>query len=217
MCWPRRCRSSTPARRSRSARRPRTASTTTSCASEPFSPEDLAKIEQRMAEIVDRDLPITREVWDRAKIKDHFEQHRRELQGRVGRRAARGRGDLGLQAGRLARPVPRPAPALDGQARQGLQADEGGGRLLARRCQQRPAPAHLRHGLLLRQGPRRPTCTASRKPRSATIASSAARWTCSISRKRRPAWSSGIPRAGRCGARSRTTCAASSRPAATSR
>ncbi len=42
---------------------------------EPFSSEDFAKIEQRMAEIVDRDLPITREVWDRAKIKDYFVQH----------------------------------------------------------------------------------------------------------------------------------------------
>ena len=28
-----------------------------------------------MAEIVDRDLPITREVWDRARIKDHFLKH----------------------------------------------------------------------------------------------------------------------------------------------
>ena len=42
---------------------------------EPFSPEDFAKIEQRMAEIVDRDLPITREVWDRARIKDYFVKH----------------------------------------------------------------------------------------------------------------------------------------------
>jgi len=32
---------------------------------EPFSPEDLEKIEQRMHEIVKRDLPIVREVWDR--------------------------------------------------------------------------------------------------------------------------------------------------------
>ncbi|MBM3643758.1 MAG: threonine--tRNA ligase [Alphaproteobacteria bacterium] len=39
---------------------------------EPFSPEDFAKIEARMAEIVDRDLPIVREVWDRARIKKHF-------------------------------------------------------------------------------------------------------------------------------------------------
>ena len=39
---------------------------------EPFTPEDFEKIEKRMAEIVDRDLPIVREVWDRARIKEHF-------------------------------------------------------------------------------------------------------------------------------------------------
>ncbi len=32
---------------------------------EPFSPDDLEKIEKRMQEIVGRDLPIEREVWDR--------------------------------------------------------------------------------------------------------------------------------------------------------
>ena len=32
---------------------------------EPFTPEDLEKIEQRMKEIVKRDLPIEREVWER--------------------------------------------------------------------------------------------------------------------------------------------------------
>jgi threonyl-tRNA synthetase len=32
---------------------------------EPFTPEDLARIEARMAELVDRDIPIVREVWDR--------------------------------------------------------------------------------------------------------------------------------------------------------
>ncbi len=31
----------------------------------PFAPEDLEKIEQRMREIVKRDLPLKREVWDR--------------------------------------------------------------------------------------------------------------------------------------------------------
>ncbi|MGA7979849.1 MAG: threonine--tRNA ligase [Chromatiaceae bacterium] len=33
---------------------------------EPFTPEDLERIEQRMREIVVRDLPVQREVWDRA-------------------------------------------------------------------------------------------------------------------------------------------------------
>ena len=32
---------------------------------EPFTPEDFAKIEERMAEIVDRNVPIRREVWSR--------------------------------------------------------------------------------------------------------------------------------------------------------
>jgi len=32
---------------------------------EPFTPEDLAKLESRMHEIVDRDEPVTREVWER--------------------------------------------------------------------------------------------------------------------------------------------------------
>ncbi len=39
---------------------------------EPFSLDDLAKIEQRMKEIVDRDEPITREVWGRDEAIAHF-------------------------------------------------------------------------------------------------------------------------------------------------
>ncbi|MES3029249.1 MAG: threonine--tRNA ligase [Pseudomonadota bacterium] len=38
----------------------------------PFSLDDLAKIEQRMKEIVDRDEKIVREVWDRAEAIAHF-------------------------------------------------------------------------------------------------------------------------------------------------
>jgi threonyl-tRNA synthetase len=39
----------------------------------PFSTEDFAKIEQRMKEIVEADLPIVREVWDRDEAAKHFE------------------------------------------------------------------------------------------------------------------------------------------------
>jgi len=39
---------------------------------EPFSLDDLARIEARMREIVDRDEPITREVWDRGEAIAHF-------------------------------------------------------------------------------------------------------------------------------------------------
>jgi len=39
----------------------------------PFTPEDLARIEERMREIVERDEPIEREVWDRDKAVAFFE------------------------------------------------------------------------------------------------------------------------------------------------
>ncbi|MBL3589684.1 MAG: threonine--tRNA ligase [gamma proteobacterium endosymbiont of Lamellibrachia anaximandri] len=39
---------------------------------EPFAPEDLEKIEQRMREIVKRDLPLEREVWDRDEAVKRF-------------------------------------------------------------------------------------------------------------------------------------------------
>ncbi len=41
----------------------------------PFTPDDFAKIEDKMREIVDRDEPILREVWDRAKLKQWFLDH----------------------------------------------------------------------------------------------------------------------------------------------
>ncbi len=39
---------------------------------EPFRVDDLAAIEEKMREIVARDEPITREVWDRGEAIDHF-------------------------------------------------------------------------------------------------------------------------------------------------
>ncbi|WP_031230352.1 threonine--tRNA ligase [Asticcacaulis sp. YBE204] len=41
---------------------------------EPFSLDDLPKIEKKMKEIVDRDEKIVREVWDRAEAIKHFEE-----------------------------------------------------------------------------------------------------------------------------------------------
>ena len=50
---------------------------------EPFVPEDLEKIEGRMHEIVKRDEPVTREVWDRAEaikfFKDKGEHYKAEI------------------------------------------------------------------------------------------------------------------------------------------
>ncbi|MDC1031879.1 threonine--tRNA ligase [Candidatus Pelagibacter sp.] len=41
---------------------------------EPFTEEDLNKIENKMKEIVDRDVPTTREVWSRNKAISHFKE-----------------------------------------------------------------------------------------------------------------------------------------------
>ena len=40
---------------------------------EPFTPEDLVRLEERMREIVERDEPIAREVWDRDEAARFFE------------------------------------------------------------------------------------------------------------------------------------------------
>jgi threonyl-tRNA synthetase len=40
----------------------------------PFTDDDLVKIEEKMREIIDRDEPTTREVWDREKAIEHFKK-----------------------------------------------------------------------------------------------------------------------------------------------
>ncbi len=42
---------------------------------QPFTPEDFAKIEARMREIVERDEPITREIWSRDEAARWFNEH----------------------------------------------------------------------------------------------------------------------------------------------
>ena len=68
--------------------------------------------------------------------------------------------------------VPSTAPARP------LQADEGGRRVLARQREGPDAAAHLRHGLGVEGRARPSTCTAWRRPRSATTASSPPSSTC---------------------------------------
>ncbi len=41
---------------------------------EPFTPQDLEKIEKKMKEIVEKDEPTRREVWERKKAKEHYKK-----------------------------------------------------------------------------------------------------------------------------------------------
>jgi threonyl-tRNA synthetase len=50
---------------------------------EPFRPEDLERIEERMREIVDRDEPVTREEWDRDEAIAFFRELGEEYKARI--------------------------------------------------------------------------------------------------------------------------------------
>ena len=106
-----------------------------------------------MRRIIAADKPLVREVWDRARGAAILHRPWRDVQGRMGDGAARGRADHhvqdGSRRGGLDRPVPRSASSLDRQARpQRVQADARLGRLLARRPQEPDAEPNLRHGWL---------------------------------------------------------------------
>lgn len=50
---------------------------------EPFTPEDLERIEARMRDIVDRDEPITREVWNRHEAIEFFRKQGEEYKAQI--------------------------------------------------------------------------------------------------------------------------------------
>ena len=182
----------------------------------PFTPEDLAAIEKKMAELAKKDEPVTRKVMSRDDAVAYFkalgEHYKAEIIASIPAEQ-----DISLYSeGQVHRPLPRAARAVDRQA-QGLQADEGRRRVLARRFEERDAPAHLRHRVGEQGRPRRLPHRASRKRRSATTGGSAGSSTSSTCRTKRREWCSGIRRAGPCGSRSSSTCAACTRTTAISR
>src|SRR5688572_6190592 len=58
---------------------------------EPFSLDDLGKIEERMKQIVDRDEPIVREVWERDEAIAHFKSIGEHYKAEIGRASCRER------------------------------------------------------------------------------------------------------------------------------
>ena len=122
----------------------------------PFTPEDLAAIEERMRELSKADHKVTRRVMQRDDavkfFRDQGEIYKAEIIASIPEKE-----EISLYGqSRLGRPVPRPARAEHRQAAR-LQADEDRRRLLARRLAQRDAPAHLRHRVAGREERSRPT------------------------------------------------------------
>ncbi len=119
----------------------------------PFTPEDLAAIEAKMAELAKKDEPVARRLMPRDDAVAFFEALGEHYKAEIIASIPADEDDLALRRGRLHRPLPRPARAVDRQA-QGLQADEARRRLLARRLEERDAAADLRHRLGEEGGPR---------------------------------------------------------------
>ncbi len=127
----------------------------------PFTPEDLPPSRHHGASSPSEDEPVSARCCDarrryRASSSRSASSYKAEIIESIP-----GGEDLAVPPGRFHRPVPRPARAVDRQA-QGLQADEGGRCLLARRLEERDAAAHLRHGLGEQGRPGRPPAPAGR-------------------------------------------------------
>mgnify|MGYP003693720477 CR=1 FL=1 len=125
----------------------------------PFTPEDLAAIEAKMAELAKKDEPVDAQA-DAARRRGRStssrmgEHYKAEIIASIPSDEA-----ISLYTrGQVHRPLPRPARAVDRQA-QGVQADEARRRVLARRFEERDAAADLRHRVGEEGGPRTPTCT----------------------------------------------------------
>jgi threonyl-tRNA synthetase len=162
---------------------------------EPFTPDDLAAIEQRMHEIVKRDLPIKREVWDREQAKRRFgelgETYKVEIIDDI---IPEGEEVSIYRQGDWFDVCRGPHLPSTGKLGNGFKLTKVAGAYwrgdsATRCCSASTAPP----GATRRSS--RPICTGWRRPRSATIASSASSSTCSISRTRPRAWPSGTTRA----------------------
>ena len=163
---------------------------------EPFTPEDFAAIEKKMREIIARDKPFTKEVWNREKTKQVFRDKGENFKVELVDAIPGDQTDQDLLPGRLVRSLPRPAHDVHRQDRQRVQADEGRGRLLARRQQQSDADADLRHGVR-KTGRARRLSEADRGSRKARPPQARPRArSVSFPGGRSRAWCSGTPRAG---------------------
>ena len=161
------------------------------------SEADLERIEERMAAHIQADEPFERTELSADDGDRALPRRGAALQGRADRgpEARRGGGDrVAVPERALRGPVPRPARALD-RPDQGLQAELGRGRLLARRRAPPDAHPHLRDGVLLQAGARGAPGAASSRRAPATIAAWARSSACSRSCRRRPGCRSGCPRA----------------------
>ena len=164
----------------------------------PFTPEDLAAIEKKMAELAKKDEPVHAQVLPRDEAVELLQvASARTTRPRSSPSIPANEDDLAVPRRQVHRPVPRPARAVAPASCKVFKLMKVAGAYWRGDSQQRDAAAHLRHRVGEEGGPRRLPARCWRRRRSATTASSASSSTCSTCRTRRRAWCSGIRRAGR--------------------
>ncbi len=175
---------------------------------EPFHPDDLAKIEAKMHEIITRDAPFTKEFWSRDKAKAFFRNKGELFKVELVDAIPAGEDIKIYKQGEWLDLCRGPHMTSTGQIGRRLQAHPfrraptGAANAQANGCSASTAPpGRAMQELAAYLKPR------SRRPRSATTVSSGARWICSISRRRGRAWCSGIRKAGSCSRASSITSA----------
>ena len=206
MCWPRRCRSCIPGTQVTIGPSIEDGFYYDFARNEPFTPEDFPAIEAKMREIVARGATFVREVMDRDEairfFQDKGEKYKAEIIQDLPATepiSLYSQGDwVDLCRGPHLRSTADVGTAFKlmkvaGAYWRGDHRNAMLSRIYGTAWRdQKELDAHLH---------------SSRRRNAATIAASARRWTCSISRRRRRARCSGIRRDGSCIARPRTICA----------
>ena len=122
---------------------------------EPFLPEDLPRIEKRMAEIIARNAPFTKEVWSRDKAKDFFRSKGELFKVELVDAIPAGE-DLKIYAqGEWMDLCRGPHMTSTGGIGKAFKLTKFAGSLLARRREEPAAAARLRHRIRHRGGARR--------------------------------------------------------------
>jgi threonyl-tRNA synthetase len=181
----------------------------------PFTPEDLAAIEKRMAELAKRDIPVSREVWERDRAVEFFKSIGEHYKAEIIASIPQGEEVSLYREGDFVDLCRGPHVPSTGKLKVFKLMKVAGAywrgdarnEMLQRIYGTAWAKKEDLEEYLHRLGRRK----------SATTANWVSSSTCSTCRTRRPAWCSGTPTAGCCGRRSSSTCGASFASTATRR
>ena len=153
---------------------------------QPFTPDDLPAIEKKMREIIARDKPFTKEVWSRDEAKQVFRDKGEMFKVELVDAIPEDQQIKIYKQGDWFDLCRGPHMTSTGKVGNAFKLMKVAGAYWRGDSQPRDADPHLRHRLRQAGRARRLSQAAWRRPRSATTASSAARWTCSISRRKGP-------------------------------